>query len=89
VLAVLAVIEWESPESICVLAGSALYLIGVVVVTIAFNVPRNDALAAADADSPAGAELWQRYLREWTAGNHVRTVAPLAAAALLTISLTT
>ena len=58
-LTVLAVIDWESPESIYLIAGSVLYLVGVVLVTMAFNVPRNEALAAADANSPAGADLWQ------------------------------
>jgi len=87
-VAVLSVLEWEEPESIYQLAGSAFYIIGTIVVTIAFNVPRNDALAAVDPDSNEGAGLWRRYLTEWTAWNHVRTVAALAAAALLTIALT-
>ena len=47
-------------------------------------MPRNNALAAADATAPETAELWARYLREWTAWNHVRTVTGLAAAALMT-----
>ena len=66
-----------------VIAGGLTYVIGVIGVTIAFNVPRNNALAAADADDPETAELWQRYLREWTNWNHVRTLAGIVAAALL------
>jgi uncharacterized membrane protein len=66
-----------------VIAGGLTYVIGVIGVTIAFNVPRNNALAAADAEAPETAELWQRYVREWTAWNHVRTVAGIVAAALL------
>ena len=64
-----------------------LYLGGVVLVTIAFNVPRNDALAAVDADSADGALRWARYVPGWTAWNTVRTVAALASAAALTIAL--
>jgi uncharacterized membrane protein len=56
-------------------------------VTMAFNVPRNDALAAVAADSAAGASLWTGYVTSWTAWNHARTAAALAAAALLTLGL--
>ena len=86
-VAVLAAFEWEEPAVFYRLAGSAFYVIGTIFVTIAFNVPRNDALAAVDPDSADSAGLWQRYLVEWTAWNHVRTVAALAAAASLTIAV--
>jgi uncharacterized membrane protein len=62
------------------LAGAALYLVGTIGVTMAYNVPRNNALAVA---GPYDHDLWRRYLREWTAANHVRTAAALAAAAVL------
>ncbi len=84
---VLTALEWEEPEVFYRLAGSALYVIGTILVTIAFNVPRNDALAAVDPESADGENYWRRYLAEWTAWNHVRTAAALAAAASLTIAL--
>jgi uncharacterized membrane protein len=56
-------------------------------VTMAFNVPRNNALAAVDPASPEGVRVWAGYLPGWTAWNHVRTVAALAAAASLTLAL--
>ncbi len=87
VLAVLSAIEWKEPEVFYQLAGSALYVIGTILVTMAFNVPRNDALAAVDPASAAGEDLWRRYLAEWTLWNHVRTAAALAAAASLTIAV--
>jgi uncharacterized membrane protein len=87
VLAVDAFLRWERPGSALVLAGSALYLVGSIGVTMAFNVPRNDALAAVDAASSEGAVLWAAYLSGWTAWNHVRTVASLVAAALFTLAL--
>jgi len=61
--------------------------VGTVLVTMVFNVPRNDALAAVDPASAEGARLWARYVVEWTAWNHVRTAAALAAATLLTVAL--
>jgi uncharacterized membrane protein len=63
-LAAVAAIEWNEPQVYYQLAGSALYVIGTVVVTIAFNVPRNDALATADPEHADSAGLWQRYLGE-------------------------
>lgn len=69
------------------MAGAALYLVGTIGLTIAYHVPRNNALAALAPDDPGAAAEWSRYLREWTAGNHVRAAAALAAAALLTASL--
>ena len=65
--------------------GAALYLVGTFGVTIVFNVPRNNALARLD---PAGSVSdWRRYVQEWTWWNHVRTLAAVAAAALLTFDL--
>lgn len=87
VLAVSSGSRWGEPGASAGLAGCLLYLIGTILVTIAFNVPRNDALAAVDPRSAEGARLWADYLRTWTAWNHVRTAAALAAATLITWAL--
>lgn len=79
--------RWGQAGSAYLLAGSLLYLAGTVLVTIAFNVPLNEALARVEPRSAEGAQLWTRYLADWTRWNHVRTAAALAAAALLTIGL--
>jgi uncharacterized membrane protein len=68
-------------------AGAVLYLAGPVGLTMTYHVRRNHALAAAEPTSAEGAELWSRYLREWTRWNHVRVGAGLAAAAALTEAL--
>jgi uncharacterized membrane protein len=78
---------WQRPGAAYLLAGSLLYFIGVVVVTIVFNVPRNNALAAVDPTSAEGARLWSDYLSTWTAWNHVRTITALAAAVSFTFML--
>jgi len=62
--------------------GGALYLLGTIGVTMAFNVPRNNALAQLDPSDDGSAGYWARYLAEWTRWNHVRTVAPTVAAGL-------
>ncbi len=68
-------------------AGGALYLAGILGITVAFNVPMNNALAAADPASTAGARLWSDYLSRWTAWNHVRTAAGLASLACFCMAL--
>jgi len=69
------------------LAACALYIIGVVIVTVGYHVPRNDTLAALDPNSVEGVRYWATYLDEWVPMNHVRTIVPLISAALLTVSL--
>ena len=87
VLVVSALRSWHRPDAVYLLVGGLLYVVGNAVVTIAFNVPRNNALAAVDPLSAGGSMVWQKFLESWTAWIHVRTVTALAAAALLTIGL--
>ena len=82
-VAVRALIDWQGMMSAYLVAGSLSYLIGAIGVTIAFNVPLNNALATADPSSGDAVWLWMKYARSWTAWNHVRTVSGLVAAALL------
>lgn len=86
-LTIFALRQWNQPGAIYWLVGSLLYLIGTIGVTIAGNIPLNDALAVINPDSAEGTMLWTRYLTDWTFWNHVRTVAAFLAAALFTLSL--
>jgi uncharacterized membrane protein len=52
-----------------------------------FNVPMNEALASLSPTDPDRAARWSSYLADWTTWNHVRTLASLAAAALLTLGV--
>src|SRR4030088_1269658 len=81
-LAVMAMFRWGQSGSGAVGVGGVLYVLGMFVVTMVFNQPLNEALAAADPASTEGAALWARYVSEWTFWNHVRTIASLAAFAL-------
>ena len=86
-VAVSSLLRWNEAGAVYLLSGGLAYLIGTILVTIVFNVPRNNALAAVDPASANGARLWASYLTSWTAWNHVRTAAALAAEVLLTIAL--
>jgi uncharacterized membrane protein len=87
-LAVIAALfRWHEPGSVYLLIGALLYVAGTFPVTIVFNVPWNNRLAAVSADNPESANVWANYVVKWTAWNHVRTVAALAAAAAFTLAL--
>ena len=82
-----SVMHWQEPAAAYLLAGGVVYLVGAILVTMLFNVPRNTALAELGPSSAEGAKVWASYLSSWTAWNHVRTIASLAAAALFTLGL--
>jgi uncharacterized membrane protein len=84
---VVALLDWSVAGTAFAVAGGLLYLLGTLLVTIVFNVPRNNALAKALPTSNDGALLWTDYLVTWTGWNHVRTVAALAATACLILAL--
>lgn len=67
--------------------GSVVYLTGSFLVTIVGNVPRNDALAAVDADADDAKDAWEQFAASWTRWNHVRTVASMAAAGAFVAAL--
>ena len=75
------------PGRAWLIAGCALYLFGTFGVTIAFNVPLNDALAPLTPTDPAAQQQWANYLRTWTLWNHVRTAGGLAASAAFMLAL--
>jgi uncharacterized membrane protein len=91
-VACLGVVAWTAISSggrttALVLAGGALYIVGTIGVTIARNVPLNDRLATLHPQGANAADRWKEYVATWTAWNHLRSAAALAAAATLTIAL--
>jgi uncharacterized membrane protein len=55
--------------------ATAVHGAGVLWVTIAFNLPLNDALAAAPVTPASAGDVWRGYAAPWTAWNHLRTAA--------------
>jgi uncharacterized membrane protein len=84
---VMAIVSGQPTVLSLAVAAGALYVVGTFLVTMRFNVPLNDALAAVAADGAEAAKLWAHYLSAWTRWNHVRTMAALAATAAFCLAL--
>ena len=68
-------------------AAGVLFLVGVIVLTGMYHVPRNDKLDQLDPESSHGQRYWEIYRHQWTRMNHIRTITPAVAAVLLAVSL--
>lgn len=88
VLAFRCLTHLDEPAAKEQLLAAIIYLVGVVVITIGYHVPRNDHLAGLDPHSIAAADYWPTYLTQWVRMNHLRVIAPLATAVILAVSLT-
>ncbi|HET6599738.1 MAG TPA: anthrone oxygenase family protein [Burkholderiaceae bacterium] len=82
-----ALVEWSGRASPWLLAAGLVYLVGSFLVTLRFNVPRNERLATMSAEAPQAQAYWPLYAREWQNWNHVRTTASLASAACAAVAL--
>ncbi len=82
-----AISAWGRPGARLVLVGAVLYLVGMMIVTIAANLPLNDTLELVHADVPGAASDWSSFVTSWSAFNHLRTVMALAAATVLTLAV--
>lgn len=87
-VAVAALVDFDGANSWFAIAGAAIYLVGIVGVTMFGNVPLNEQIDRVDPDGPAAADEWRRYYGPWNAWNHVRTVSGLAATAAMIAALT-
>lgn len=87
----LAVYSWfwvDGLASTLIIAAALVYLIGCFGVTVAFNVPMNEALAGMSSPAEATREYWLRtYVPRWTFWNSIRTGASAISAGLLLLGL--
>ena len=86
-LGITLITKWQQPGRSYLLAGVVLYLVGGILVTAIFNVPKNDALAVLDPADPNLTTKWNDYANAWTPWNHVRTVLTIAASASFVLAL--
>lgn len=87
VLALIALLRWDEPGSAVMLAGGLIYFVGMFVVTMRFNVPLNNELAATDPADERQLATWSGYLDRWTRWNHVRTAASAIALVLFIVAI--
>ena len=84
-LLVWSLFQWNQMGSEYLITGSMFYLIGCLMVTGIFNVPKNEVLAKVETSAADSERLWRNYVNEWTTWNHVRTIASFLAAACFAI----
>ena len=84
-LATILALSTGRGSPVLVVSGTVLYVVGCVAITMALNVPLNDALAGVDPGSPAGDQVWRNFADKWTRWNNVRTVAATVACAVLIV----
>jgi len=87
IFVIVGIVRWGEPGSMAMLAGGLIYVAGMFLCRMFFNVPLNNALARVDPVSAAAAPLWARYPKDWTFWNHLRTISSTVASALYVASL--
>jgi uncharacterized membrane protein len=80
-LGVRGVLDWGDTRATLLVAGSALYLVGTFLLTVAYNVPLNNELADVAPHAANAAHDWRHYLDQWNWANHLRGATSIAAAA--------
>ncbi|MDA0231369.1 MAG: DUF1772 domain-containing protein [Proteobacteria bacterium] len=79
-LAGYAYFNLSAPTSLLIIAGAAIYLVFVVLVTMFYNVPMNNRLSHMDPFAEESVNYWKIYGAVWTRWNHARTLGSLASA---------
>lgn len=76
-----------SLDNKCTTAGALALLVGEFLLTLVVHIPKNDALAAHTLGGASDLSVWAEYFTTWTAWNHVRMLASVAAMALFSTGL--
>jgi uncharacterized membrane protein len=72
------------PARTWLVVGAACYLVGVIGITAAFNVPLNNSIASLPAT--AAESSWPDYVAAWLRWNHLRTVFAVIASVSLVVA---
>jgi uncharacterized membrane protein len=86
----LAATVWQDAGqdyALLVWIAAALYLAGMIGVTLVCNVPLNNGLAVVEASRADAGSIWAAYYRDWQFWNHIRTAAGALSLALLILAI--
>ncbi len=90
VLSVIAIVwavrSWGQAAAPWMLAGGLAYL-AAVVITMAGNVPLNDALAGLDPAAAGAQAQWLSFVSRWTLWNHLRATAAVGGSVAFFVAL--
>ena len=79
VTTVMLIVDGRRLSATCAAAGVLLYGLGAFAVTLIYNVPLNEQLAAATPTAQTAAGVWRDFVVPWMRWNLVRTVASILA----------
>ncbi|MEO5899481.1 MAG: anthrone oxygenase family protein [Ilumatobacteraceae bacterium] len=85
IVGVVSLRHFDEPGAVHRVVGAGVYIAGLLV-TVAYHVPHNDALARVDPNGLGAVRTWARYATGWTAWNHVRAATAIAGAVLLVVA---
>ncbi len=77
----------NSPHRHLLITAAAVYLVGLVGVSIGGSFPLNDDLATVHVTAQNAAQEWHDFATPWKPLNHVRTLSGIVATAALAIAL--
>jgi uncharacterized membrane protein len=88
-LGLIALLDTDLANRGLLILTSGLYITGMFLCTVVFNVPLNNQLAAATGEQIEIDRLWPYYLKHWTRWNHLRGVCSLLTLILSGVFLVT
>ena len=77
ITALLYLASWRSSPALCAWAGFLAYALGAFGITVMFNIPLNNSLAAASPTAATAGEIWRTFYDPWMFWNLVRTIASI------------
>jgi uncharacterized membrane protein len=86
-LAGYSLLSLDGPERTWLVAGGLTYVLGAIILTGAYHIPRNDALDKVDPNSADAAAKWSNYLSEWLPVHHLRTLATVVSMACFVMAI--
>jgi uncharacterized membrane protein len=79
--------SWRSAPALYAWAGFLAYAVGAFGITVVFNIPLNNTLAAASPTAATAGEIWRTFYDPWMFWNLVRTIMSIVSLLLFAAAL--